>query len=926
MRRSEPFGPIKAETHQVNVQGVEMTNTLRFLLPLVAIAFMGILLPGAACGQCGGRWLTSPEQLPPGINGTVYALVTLPNGDLVAGGSFTEAGGLTTQNIARWNGQNWTPLGAGITGIPSGMSETRVSTLAAMPNGDLIAGGIFTTAGSISAKNIARWDGTTWAPLGSGVGGNVTPASVNSLALMPTGELAVGGNFSLAGNASTSNIAKWNGAVWSRLGLATGTNGAVNSLVVTSSGTLVAGGEFTMVGNVAANRIAVLDGSFWGAMGSGLNATVKSLAVLPNGNIVAGGDFTSAGDVAASRIAVWSSESWSPLGRGLDLSVNCLAVMPNGHLVAGGAFFNRIASWNGSAWIQLGKGLGGGNVESLAVMANGELIAAGYIYSRDIGDVRSIASWDGASWAALGYGIRSSRTIPGTVYALKTLLSGEVIVAGEFSMAGGTQANRVTRWDGSSLTPLGQGCNSTVHTLAAKPNGDLIAGGRFSLAGGSSANRIAMWDNSSWSPLGPLSESGLNSSVFALATRANGDVFAEGSFTANVSGDVSINGIARWNGLSWSPLGSGLTWTTALTPVCDLAVLPNGDVVAAGSFTSAGGVAGTSYIARWDGTSWFPLGTGLDNTVNALAVMPNGDLIAGGLFRKAGGVVVNSVARWNGSVWTPLGLGVTSFVIAAQVDAIAVMPNGDLVVGGQFEKAGGSPAKSIARWNGSSWATLGTGLASDSLVFVNALAVTQSGELIVGGSFTNSGGVIAGNWGRWTDSGIPWVARNPPTTAIESGQTLVLSSACASGYDFAGPVAVEWRRDGVPIVNGPGGASPSGGIVAGAAGSLPTRWTNTSTTLTITNAQPSDAGDYTVTFSNSCGSTTSNIAAVSITVPCPCPADFDASGGTPDTTDIDAFFTAWLLGDPTADADCSGGTPDSTDITAFFTAWLAGGC
>jgi hypothetical protein len=61
-------------------------------------------------------------------------------------------------------------------------------------------------------------------------------------------------------------------------------------------------------------------------------------------------------------------------------------------------------------------------------------------------------------------------------------------------------------------------------------------------------------------------------------------------------------------------------------------------------------------------------------------------------------------------------------------------------------------------------------------------------------------------------------------------------------------------------------------------------------------------------------------------VACSCPADFDGSGGTPDITDIDAFFTAWLVGDPAADADCSGGTPDTADIDAFFTAWLAGGC
>lgn len=61
-------------------------------------------------------------------------------------------------------------------------------------------------------------------------------------------------------------------------------------------------------------------------------------------------------------------------------------------------------------------------------------------------------------------------------------------------------------------------------------------------------------------------------------------------------------------------------------------------------------------------------------------------------------------------------------------------------------------------------------------------------------------------------------------------------------------------------------------------------------------------------------------------VGCPCAADFDLSGGTPDSGDIDAFFTAWLLGESNADADCSGGTPDAGDIDVFFSQWLAGGC
>ena len=67
-----------------------------------------------------------------------------------------------------------------------------------------------------------------------------------------------------------------------------------------------------------------------------------------------------------------------------------------------------------------------------------------------------------------------------------------------------------------------------------------------------------------------------------------------------------------------------------------LAVLPSGDLIAGGSFTTSGGQA-INYIARWNGTSWSPLGPGADNLVYALAVLPNGDLIAAGSFTAAAG-------------------------------------------------------------------------------------------------------------------------------------------------------------------------------------------------------------------------------------------------------------------------------------------------
>jgi peptidoglycan hydrolase-like amidase len=73
----------------------------------------------------------------------------------------------------------------------------------------------------------------------------------------------------------------------------------------------------------------------------------------------------------------------------------------------------------------------------------------------------------------------------------------------------------------------------------------------------------------------------------------------------------------------------------------------------------------------------------------------NCELIAGGLFSTAGGVSANYIARWNGTSWQPLGTGMGG--IYRDVYALTVY-NGELIAGGQFTTAGGNPANYVARW------------------------------------------------------------------------------------------------------------------------------------------------------------------------------------------------------------------------------------
>src|SRR5690606_2012417 len=92
---------------------------------------------------------------------------------------------------------------------------------------------------------------------------------------------------------------------------------------------------------------------------------------------------------------------------------------------------------------------------------------------------------------------------------------------------------------------------------------------------------------------------------------------------------------------------------------------------AGGYFTTVGGITANN-IARWDGSSWSPLGSGMNNSVYALTVFDDGSgtgpaLYAGGAFTTAGGVTVNRIAKWDGSSWSPLGSGMSGSVRALTV-------------------------------------------------------------------------------------------------------------------------------------------------------------------------------------------------------------------------------------------------------------------
>ena len=681
----------------------------------------------------------------PGINREVMALAVDPDGNLYAGGAISSAGNLQTSGIAHWNGSTWATLGTG--------TNNTVNALAIDLTGVVYAGGDFTTAGGVSVNYIAKWDGSAWWALGSGLSGATTYQVVRALAVDELGNLYVGGNFTSAGGVPVSYIAKWDGSVWSSVGL--GMNGVVRALAFDEEGNLYAGGDFTTAGGSPADHVARWDGFAWSSVGAGTNGAVMALALDADGNLYAGGGFTTAGGSPAAYIAMWNGAVWSSFGDGLMSSATAVAVDSTGVVYAGGWFwsaaFPSIGRWDGTAWLPLGTGLNShffqtGQYKGLNVLAIDQanrLYAGGSFTIAGGVAAQGVARWEGSSWSAVGNG----NGVSGTGYTALVDQNMDLIAGGDFDTVGGVVANGIAKWNDSGWTamrpfPAEGSLIDTCLAVVESNSGNLYAARRsFNIYVGT-PSFVERWNSSSWSAVGQTSIYG---TVYSLVADQDGNLYAGGAF-ASMNG-VTASNIAMWDGASWSALGEGLSGTGY--PIAKALTLDyEGNLYAAGTFTMAGGVP-VNNIAKWDGVTWSDVDGGLSGgsspSATALIIDENGNLYVGGAFTMAGSVPVSGVAKWNGASWSDLGGGVSGGSRPI-VNALAFDQAGSLYAGGSFPSVGGIPASAIARWDGQAWTALGTGIAGS----VAALSVDPAGNLYVVGGFNSAGDRVASRVARWT--------------------------------------------------------------------------------------------------------------------------------------------------------------------------------
>jgi uncharacterized delta-60 repeat protein len=551
--------------------------------------------------------------------------------------------------------------------------------------------------------------------------------------------------------------------------------------------------------------------------------------VRPDGKIIIGGAFTSYNGTPRSCIAQLNPDgsldtTFDP-GTGATAgsnygAVGTVALLDDGKVLTGGQFTayngilrNHIARLHADGSLDTTFDPGGGaaagiNYTTVRIIRNlpdGKILVGGQFTSFSGMPRNCIARLhaDGAVDATFepGAGIAFTNGTP-FIEALAVGLDGKILVGGDFNSVDGLWYNNVARLNpnGSVDQSLneGYGTNSTVDVLLARPDGTTLAGGWFTRYNWTGRQYLALIDTeASLLPMFEPFGTGANKSIYTTSLQPDGKVIIGGSFTgfngtarnyiSRLHDDGSVDDAFQPGG---NLIGGILTST----------LQPDGKLLIGGYFNITVGTTKFN-LARLnsDGSpdaSFNATGMGPSEMVRAIALQPDGKILIGGSFTS-----YNGIARWGIARLHPDGSLDTSFdpgTGATQpiVRAIAVQPDGKIILGGDFTTFSGTTRNRIARLepNGNLDPSFGAGSGFDhpwGLCSVHDLLLQPDGKLLVAGDFAH-----------YANNGHKGITRLLPSGGPDPDFDPGLGTEQTSGEDIGSIRSMALQPDGKILIGG----------------------------------------------------------------------------------------------------------------------------
>ena len=522
------------------------------------------------------------------------------------------------------------------------------------------------------------------------------------------------------------------------------------------------------------SRAAVVDQGF----DPNANDQVLAIATQPDGKTIVGGLFTSIAGVTRNHLARLNADgtvdtAFDPHPNNL---VWAIAVQPDGKIIVGGPF-SSIAGVTRSYLARLNSDgtfdssfTSNPNAppEAIVVQPDRKIIISGGFAS--IGSVTrhlvarlhpngSLDTGFADPFPSALYGAHDVKTI-----ALQP--DGRILAGG--GLPGATAIVRLLS-DGTLDSSFNQSVDY-VEAIALQPDGKIIVGGYFLSVGGVSTSCVVrLYPNGS---LDTGFTSNVGQGVTEIAIQPDGKIVVGGDFY-EAAGEWKRQNVVRLK-------SDGSLDAAAFKPgdyycvddyVYAIALQPDGKILLGGRFTKVAGAGMAASeevtrnrIARFnpDGSLEVPFNPNVfptNSVVSAVALQPDGKILIGGDFTSIEGVARSGIARLNcnGSLDTTFNPGAFN-----GVSAIAIQPDGNIVIGGSFTTGGGAPRNRLARLkpDGSLDTTFATANPDEA---VNAIALQKDGKILVGGYFSTIGGGTRGRVARLDSNGSLDTTFSDPT-------------------------------------------------------------------------------------------------------------------------------------------------------------------
>jgi len=780
----------------------------------------------------------------PGADSTIYCAAVLPDGKILLGGDFSTIANGPADFIARVH-----PDGT-LDATFQPQVDYIVRCMAAQADGRIVIGGDFERVGGVARNRAARLhpDGALDTEFNPNADG-----SVRTLAIQSDGRILLGGIFAMMGGTARERLARVQADGSLDFGFSADADGEVRCLAVQSNGQIVVGGAFATLGGQVRSGLGRLSSSgvVDGAFDPAPNGPVSTVAVQADGKLLIGGGFTTVGGANRRRLACLDATGalQSPFALDFNGAVHTLNLLPNGKLLVGGLFGTVSGvTRQGMAWLDNEAASG-----TLAAMSGSRVRWLRGGSAPEASEVAFEISTDsGATWLPLGSGFRISggweRT--GVNLPAQGLLRGSARIPTGLGNGSGALVTSVAPFSGLVTIP--------EIAVDSPSGGDLADGGSHdfgSVTLGATRNATFVIRNLGYGDLTGLTvtKSGANPTDFQVTTAPVAPVQGPGGSTLLVvtfnPGDVGLRSasihIAN-NDANESPFDIHLTATAVIAGqladdfdpmvgnrVNTVAVQPDGRVLIGGTFTAVQSqprgrfarlnpdlsIESTSSFAAGSGansnvlgiavqsdgkillcgqfasinsqqrnriarllpdgslepTATFNPGTGPNNTVHAMAIQPDGKILLAGDFTTVNGQSRPRIARLNadGTLDTTFlpGTGAN-----ATVSAITLQRDGRILLGGTFLTIGGEPRQRLARLLADG--TLDPDFVPESDDKVSCLAVQPDGRILVGGLFTTINGEVRNHLARLHEDGlVEDVAGFDPGTGLDGEVTSIVLQA-----------------------------------------------------------------------------------------------------------------------------------------------------